>query len=135
MNMSADKKYFITASPICSYPNSFIGKTYEQHSDKFDYLFLDASGFTCNFNKTDQLKESLAKWLVFSGPEIFFTIPADERATPDKTRYITRTQVMPADKKGSFVNLIALKPVFQTKASSRSTIKLLQPINLKSLHT
>ena len=94
MNMSADKKYFITASPICSYPNSFIGKTYEQHSDKFDYLFLDASGFTCNFNKTDQLKESLAKWLVFSGPEIFFTIPADERATPDKTRYITRTQVI-----------------------------------------
>ena len=94
MNMSADKKYFITASPICSYPNSFIGKTYEQHSDKFDYLFLDASGFTCNFNNTDQLKESLAKWLVFSGPEIFFTIPADERATPDKTRYITRTQVI-----------------------------------------
>ena len=92
--MSADKKYFLTASPLCSYPNSFIGKAYEQHSDKFDYLFLDTSGFTCNFNKTDQLKESLTKWLDFSGPEIFFTILADERATPDKTRYLARTEVI-----------------------------------------
>lgn len=154
MDMSADKKYFLTASPTCTYPNSFIGKAYEQYSNKFDFLFLDTNEFTCNFNNVDQLNESLTKWLAFTGPEIFLTIPADERATSDRRRYLTRNEVIEtiqvslstifpcardtsitADRKRSSANLIVLKLLFGAKTCLRSTIKVPQLKNLKSLLT
>ena len=94
MDTSADKKYFITASPLCFYPDRFIKEAYEQQSNKFDYLFLDTDETTCNFNNAGGFNESLTKWLSFPGPEIFFTIPADERAALDKTRYLKRTEVI-----------------------------------------
>ena len=33
MDADPDKKYLITASPSCFYPDRFIEKAYEQHSD------------------------------------------------------------------------------------------------------
>ena len=94
MDANRDKKYFITASPLCFYPDRFIEKAYEQHSDKFDYLFLDTGETTCNFNNLGGFNESITKWLSFPGPEMFFTVPADERAALNKTRYLKRNEVI-----------------------------------------
>lgn len=93
MDTSTDKKYLLSASPKCLYPNRILEEAYEKHSDKFDYLFLDTDETTCNLKNENEFTSSLNKWLALPGPEIFFTIPAGERVAFAKSNYLTRTEV------------------------------------------
>ena len=93
MDTSTDKKYILSASPKCLYPNSILEEAYEKHSDKFDYLFLDTDETTCNLKKENEFTSSLTKWLSYPGPEILFTIPSEERVANIKSNYLTRTEV------------------------------------------
>ena len=38
MNTSTDKKYLLTASPKCLYPNRILGDAFKKNSDKFDFF-------------------------------------------------------------------------------------------------
>ena len=93
MNTSTDKKYLLTASPKCLYPNRILGDAFEKHSDKFDFLLLDIDDSSCNLKNKDIFTSSLKKWLALSGPEIFFMIPAEKRVADQKSNYITRAEV------------------------------------------
>ena len=93
MNTSTDKKYLLTASPKCLYPNRILGDAFKKHSDKSDFLFLDTDDSLCNLKNEDRFSSSLRKWLALPGPEIFFTIPADERVADQNSSYITRAEV------------------------------------------
>lgn len=93
MNTSTDKKYLLTASPKCLYPNRILGDAFKKHSDKFDFLFLDIDDSSCNLKSEDRFTSSLTKWLTLSGPEMFFMIPAEERVADQKSSYIKRAEV------------------------------------------
>ena len=93
MNTSTDKKYLLTASPKCLYPNRILGDAFKKHSDKFDFLFLDIDDSSCNLKNEGRFTSSLTKWLTLSGPEMFFMIPAEERVADQKSSYIKRAEV------------------------------------------
>eukprot|EP00794_Sanderia_malayensis_P014314 gene14314-15803_t len=89
------RKYLITASPSCNFPDSVLGpgpnKALQTAVKYIDHLYIRFYGSNCGVSENSLFEESLEAWLDFvkrmmqrdgEAPLIYIGVPALERASP-----------------------------------------------------
>jgi len=95
------KKFIITASPSCNFPDHYLGpaknKVFGDAVDLFDEIYVKFFNGTCYIGNAEQFPTNMNQWLSFSkeksGPKIFIGMPSSREASTMSKYYITSNQV------------------------------------------
>lgn len=77
MDTDISRKYLITTTTPCSFPNFWLGETYARNSRLFDSFFISFVD-SCAPQTVSAFNQALSQWSTLPGPSIYIGLPSNK---------------------------------------------------------
>lgn len=77
MDTDISRKYLITTTTPCSFPNFWLGETYARNSILFDSFFISFVD-SCAPQTVSAFNQALSQWSTLPGPSIYIGLPSNK---------------------------------------------------------
>ena len=91
---TGDRKYLITSTSKCHFPDYWLGTTYKTSSRYFDSLNLLISN-GCSLSKEGEFEDTMKKWMTLDGPKFYIGLPPSKLVKDGTQRfYVNREKTV-----------------------------------------